>query len=158
MGAGKRTWIDVSRSKGGEPAPLSSSRARHITMNITFSQSAPIYAGDEPALTFLAYVDGQRIPCTISAEALEDHFGAASSREEDLRHAFELGRVAIEGAAEQLLTSVGRRPVMLRSGYFRFDDGGTLRIQRHRAWRLPDDAPAARAESAYHGTHTHGAK
>ncbi len=130
-------------------------------MNITFSQSAPIYAGDEPALTFHAYVDGERIPCTISAEALEDHFGAASSREEDLRHAFELGRVAIEGAAEQLLTSVGRMPVMLRSGYFRFDDGGPVRVQRHRAWRLPDDAPAAHTGSVYRGsdtTDTHGAK
>ncbi|WP_350029742.1 DUF1488 domain-containing protein [Caballeronia sp. AZ1_KS37] len=89
-------------------------------MNITFLAQAPIYLSDEPALLFTALVDDRSVECTISAEALEDHFGAASLREEDLQRAFENNRAVIEGAAEQLLTSVGCRPVMLRSGYFRF--------------------------------------
>ncbi|WP_341866748.1 DUF1488 family protein [Caballeronia ptereochthonis] len=96
------------------------------TMNITFPQQAPVYLSDEPALTFWALADGERVPCTVSAEALEDHFGATSWREEDLQRAFEDSRAVIEGAAEQLLTSVGRRPVMLRSGYFRFSDGAPM--------------------------------
>lgn len=94
-------------------------------MNIRFSPEAPAYLGDEPALMFWALVGGRRIDCTISAEALEDHFGAASSRDDDLHRAFDANRAVIEGAAEQLLTSVGCRPVVLRSGYFRFSGGGT---------------------------------
>jgi hypothetical protein len=93
-------------------------------MNISFPIQAPAYLGDEPALMFWALVDDTRIECTISAEALQDHFGAASSRENDLQRAFEMNRAVIEGAAEQLLTSVGCRPVVLRSGYFRFSSGG----------------------------------
>ncbi|BCQ28988.1 DUF1488 domain-containing protein (plasmid) [Caballeronia sp. NK8] len=94
-------------------------------MNIRFLPEPPAYLADEPALMFGALVDGRRIDCTISAEALEEHFGAASSREDDLQCAFEINRAVIEGAAEQLLTSVGCTPVLLRSGYFRFSGGGT---------------------------------
>ncbi|WP_408119254.1 DUF1488 family protein [Caballeronia grimmiae] len=89
-------------------------------MNITFLAQAPVYLSDEPALLFTALVDNRSVECTISAEALEGHFGAASWREEDLQGAFENNRAVIEGAAEQLLTSVGCRTVSLRSGYFRF--------------------------------------
>ena len=91
-------------------------------MNITFLSQAPVYQGDAPSLTFAAVANGERIECTISAEALEDHFGAASWREEDLQQAFESHRSKIEGAAEQMLIRVGFRPVMLRSGYFRFHE------------------------------------
>jgi hypothetical protein len=97
-------------------------------MDITFLKQAPVYLSDELALMFWALADGERIPCTVSAEALEDHFGATSWREADLQRAFDDNRVAIEGAAEQLLTSVGRRPVRLRSGYFRFAGGGAAAV------------------------------
>jgi len=107
---------------------------------------------------FYANADGERIACTISAEALEDHFGAASSRDEDLRQAFEESRAAIQGAAEQLLIGVGRRPVMLRSGYFRFNRSDAAPIHPHREWQLPPDAPAVGTDSAYRGTDTHGAE
>ncbi|SAK43648.1 periplasmic protein [Caballeronia hypogeia] len=89
-------------------------------MNITFLSHTPVYQGDVPSLTFAAVADGERVECIISAEALEDHFGAASWREEDLRLAFESHRSSIEGAAEQMLSRFGCNPVMLRSGYFRF--------------------------------------
>ncbi len=111
-------------------------------MDIAFLEGAPLYRGDEPALLFYALADGERIPCTISAEALMDHFGAASSRVDDLLHAFDTHRADIEGAAEQLLTSVGRTPVKLRSGYFRFSDG-TAALHPHRDWKLHDDAHPA---------------
>ena len=91
-------------------------------MNITFLRQAPVYQGDAPSLTFAAVADGERVECTISAEALEDHFGAASWREEDLQRAFESHRSSIEGAAEHLLSRVGGTSVMLRSGFFRFRD------------------------------------
>lgn len=116
-------------------------------MDIAFPATPPVYQGDEPALTFDAIADGEHIACTISAEALRDHFGAASSREEDLRRAFENNRVAIEGAAEQLLTSVGRKPVMLRSGYFRFSgsvpSGFVSTFNAHWDSHVTSDTPAA---------------
>ncbi|SAK60448.1 periplasmic protein [Caballeronia temeraria] len=102
-------------------------------MNIVFPAQTPVYLGDRRALAFQALVDGEPIECTISAEALEDHFGAESSREDDLQHAFENNRAVIEGAAEQLLTSVGCRPVVLRSGYFRCSGGGTSAGMRVRS-------------------------
>jgi hypothetical protein len=95
-------------------------------MNIKFSRQAPVYQGDAPALTFAAVADGEHVECTISAEALEDHFGAASWREEDLLQAFASHRSSIEGAAEHLLSRVGGTSVMLRSGFFRFREARGL--------------------------------
>ncbi|BBU32939.1 hypothetical protein BTHE68_66730 (plasmid) [Burkholderia sp. THE68] len=89
-------------------------------MIITFPSQTPVYQGDVPSLTFAAVADGEHVECTISAEALEDHFGAASWREEDLQQAFESHRSSIEGAAEHVLSRVGGTSVMLRSGFFRF--------------------------------------
>ncbi|SAK47209.1 periplasmic protein [Caballeronia catudaia] len=89
-------------------------------MNIKFLSQAPVYQGDAPSLTFAAVADGEQVQCTISAEALEDHFGAASWREEDLQLAFECHRSSIEGAAEHLLNRIGGTSVVLRSGFFRF--------------------------------------
>jgi hypothetical protein len=130
-------------------------------MNITFPQQAPVYLADDPALTFWALVDGESIPCTISAEALEDHFGAASWREEDLERAFESGRCLIEGAAEQLLASVGCRPVMLRSGYFRFSGSGAIgRIPAKQEHGTPGGSSSGTAlekgATGGIGTDTHG--
>lgn len=137
-------------------------------MDITFPGATPVYQGDEPALVFEAIAGGERVRCTISAEALKDHFGAASSREDDLQRAFERNRAAIEGAAEQLLTSVGRKPVMLRSGYFRFSDAVPANLRTHRRAdssshehalppepALPESPPSKRERRA--GRNPHGA-
>ncbi|MPV68152.1 DUF1488 family protein [Burkholderia sp. BE17] len=53
--------------------------------------------GSSPTYTALQLcctvdVDGQPESCAITAEALEDHFGARSALEADLRDAFERGR------------------------------------------------------------------
>ncbi|CAH2922825.1 MAG: hypothetical protein PPHEMADM_2375 [uncultured Paraburkholderia sp.] len=56
----------------------------------------------------------------IIAEALEDHFGAASPRLEDMVGAFHTHRKRIEAATRRLLSETSAQCVMLRSGYVRF--------------------------------------
>ncbi|KAF1061897.1 DUF1488 domain-containing protein [Burkholderia gladioli] len=94
-------------------------------MHISFPAEAPRYCGLDPALSFSALVDGRRVLCVITAEALEDHFLAASSRESDLLDAFQRHREIIENAARRLLQEIGGRPVLLHSGYFRFYERGS---------------------------------
>ena len=53
-------------------------------MQILFPNETPEYSGRELTLAFPAMVDGQRVECMITAEALEDHYGAASPRLEDM--------------------------------------------------------------------------
>lgn len=89
-------------------------------MQISFPPETPQYSGRDLVLTFPAVVDDTYVECTITAEALEDHFGAASPREEDLVRAFDANRPAIERAARTLLGELGAKPVLLHSGYFRF--------------------------------------
>ncbi len=89
-------------------------------MQIRFPDEPPHYNGPELMLTFPALVDGKRVDCSITAEALEDHFGARSPREEDALHAFGAHRRKIEEAARALLIELGDKPVVLHSGYFRF--------------------------------------
>ncbi len=61
-------------------------------MNISFPRMAPRYDSEAFALVFPAEVNGARIECGITAEALEDHFGALSIRETDLVDAFRAHR------------------------------------------------------------------
>ncbi|GLU31854.1 DUF1488 domain-containing protein [Trinickia caryophylli] len=89
-------------------------------MQITFPKAVPEYSGRELTLAFPALVDGERVECTITAEALEDHFGAASSRLEDMMGAFDAHRARIEAAARRLLSETDARCAELRSGYVRF--------------------------------------
>jgi Protein of unknown function (DUF1488) len=91
-------------------------------MHIHFPDDPPQYSGPDLVLTFPALVDGKRVSCSITAEALEDHFGAESSREEDALRAFNCHRHKIEHAARKLLQELGSKPVILHSGYFRFGD------------------------------------
>lgn len=89
-------------------------------MIISFPQQVLAHCGRSLMLIFSTVVDGERIERRVSAEALGDHFGAASLREEDLLAAFEAHRDKIEGAARRLLRAFGRKPVLMHSGYFRF--------------------------------------
>lgn len=87
-------------------------------MEIRFPADAPAYRDFNLTLVFPALVDGARVPCAISVEALEDHFGAPSSDTEGWRRAFDAGRPRIEAVArEHLLISKGT-PVLLKSGHF----------------------------------------
>jgi hypothetical protein len=88
-------------------------------MHITFDDKTPLFDGVDLAINFTAIVDGEPVVCAISAEALEDHFGAASAREEDLLPAFEQGRGRIQSVCAEALDSNRGRSVVLRSGLFR---------------------------------------
>ena len=83
-------------------------------MHIQFSDAAPTYDGDDFALHFVALIDGEPVVCSISAEALEDHFGAESVREDDLLPAFERGRARIRSVCAEALDINGGESVVLR--------------------------------------------
>lgn len=89
-------------------------------MTITFPPEDPEYCARDFVLAFTALVDGEPVQCAITAEALEDHCGAASLREEDLLSAFGAHRGKIERIARSLLKEVQGRPILLHSGMFRF--------------------------------------
>jgi hypothetical protein len=89
------------------------------TMHITFPDEHPKYDGDDLAILFTALVDGEPVVCSISAEALEDHFGAKSAREDDLLPAFEQGAARIRAVCAEALDDNGGEAVVLRSGLFR---------------------------------------
>jgi hypothetical protein len=91
-------------------------------MKISFPLETPAYCEADPALAFPAVVNGIRLECSITAEALEDHFGAASIRAEDLQNAFRAHAHTIHVAARRILTELGAMPVALHSGYFRFSE------------------------------------
>ena len=89
------------------------------TMHITFADEAPVFDGDELAIHFAALIDGEPVVCSISAEALEDHFGAKSPREDDLLDAFARGSARIRAVCAEVLDDNGGQPAVLRSGLFR---------------------------------------
>ncbi|RKP44246.1 DUF1488 domain-containing protein [Pararobbsia silviterrae] len=93
-------------------------------MQIEFPDSRPAYRSDNLTVSFVAHVDGRRVACAITVEALEDHFGAdvADATEvADARawlHAFDRGRIAIEAAARQHLMLSNAASILLKSGHF----------------------------------------
>ncbi len=90
-------------------------------MKISFPQDPPPeYCARDLVVAFPALVDGEYVQCAITAEALEDHFGAASLKEDDLLTAFDLHRGKIEHAARRMLDEIGGKPVLLHNGFFRF--------------------------------------
>ena len=87
---------------------------RHVTL----TRAPPEFDGAALLLRFVVDVDGLPEACAITAEALEEHFGAPSALEADLRAAFEGGRARIEAACADVLAD-GQGGVVLHSGYFR---------------------------------------
>jgi hypothetical protein len=88
-------------------------------MNISFPARMPEYDANRLILSFPARAGKMHVDCAITAEALEDHFGAASPREPDLRDAFLEHRIAIERAAARMIEATKSDAIMLHSGYFR---------------------------------------
>jgi hypothetical protein len=77
-------------------------------MDIRFLPDAPDYRDANLTVEFAAIVDGRRVPCAISVEALEDHFGAQSYDTAgwiDQRYA---------GAPEKRTLSAGARHGLMR--------------------------------------------
>ncbi|CAN7795550.1 DUF1488 domain-containing protein [Caballeronia sp. LjRoot34] len=95
-------------------------------MQITFPSLPPEYRGWNLTVGFATRVDGKDIDCAVSAEALEDHFGATSSSSTDLLDAFNRHRSQIERMARNLLREVHTKELLLRSGHFRFEADRTL--------------------------------
>lgn len=89
-------------------------------MQIIFPPDPPEYCARDLVVAFSAVADGRCVQCAITAEALEDHFGAASLLERDLIGAFDAHRHEIEEEARRMLVEIGARPVLLHSGHFRF--------------------------------------
>lgn len=98
---------------------------RHVTL----TDAPPEFDGATLQMRFVVEVDGKPQTCAITVEALEDHFGAGSALEADLRDAFERGRARIEAACAEVMVD-GKGGVELHSGYFRVRDkaaGNTAR-------------------------------
>jgi hypothetical protein len=88
------------------------------TMEIRFPADAPAYRDSNLTVVFPALVDGEAVPCAISVEALEDHFGAYSEDLDGWLRAFDAGRPRIEAVAREHLQISNGTPVLLRSGHF----------------------------------------
>ncbi|MCY1211448.1 hypothetical protein D9M72_231600 [compost metagenome] len=88
--------------------------------DITFPRSLPTYCAASLTLSCPATVNGSPTLYSVTAEALEAHFGARSPREEDLVAAFTSNRQRIERLAESLFELTQAREIVLRSGHFRF--------------------------------------
>jgi len=89
-------------------------------MHVTFPPSAPGYRGWNLTVGFAAWANGKDIDCAISAEALQDHFGAASPDASDLLGAVNQHRDEIERVARNLLHTLHTGQLLLHSGHFRF--------------------------------------
>jgi Protein of unknown function (DUF1488) len=89
-------------------------------MRIAFSSSAPEFRGWNLTVAFPAIVNGHAVDCAITAEALEDHFGAASCSASDLLEAFRAHRKEIERVAHDLLQNTQTKELILHSGHFRY--------------------------------------
>lgn len=106
--------------------------AADSTRRVTLVDEPPVFDGAALQLRFVVDVDGEPQTCAITVEALEDHFGARSALEADLRDAFEQGRARIEAACADVLGDSsgggngdgnGNGGVVLHSGYFRAPAG-----------------------------------
>lgn len=90
-------------------------------MHITFPDDPPAFDGANLTVQFVARVDGETVACAISAEALEDHFGADSALESALITAFNRGRNRIRSVCAEALDRNGGEGVVLHSGLFRVE-------------------------------------
>ena len=89
-------------------------------LDVTFPRSVPTYCAASLTLSCPAMVDGKASLYSVTAEALETHFGARSPREEDLVAAFVDNRQRIEHLARSLFELTQAHEIVLRSGHFRF--------------------------------------
>lgn len=94
-------------------------------MKIFFPDEGPAFCGAPPEIRFVVEVDGERVSCAISAEALCDHFAASGPFEDTLLASFLAGRRRIFSVCRVALERSQGNPVVLRSGIFRFADAAS---------------------------------
>jgi hypothetical protein len=87
-------------------------------MIIHYADNALTFDGSSMRMHFVVECDGELLSCAITAEALEDHFGAESALEAALREAFERGRSRILAVCADAIKETGGS-VVLHSGSFR---------------------------------------
>lgn len=87
-------------------------------MQIDFLSDAPAYRENNLTVAFAALVNGEPVPCAISVEALEDHFGVKSRDQTGWINAFDAARTRIEAVAREHLRISNGTPVLLKSGHF----------------------------------------
>jgi hypothetical protein len=85
-------------------------------MTVVFSGRREVVGASR--VVFEALVDGKDIWCSVSADALDDHFGNQGRFPADLLRTFEAHRVAIEDAATRVLERSGARSVELETADF----------------------------------------
>lgn len=90
-------------------------------MRVTFPDDAPVFDGAQMVVRFVANVDGVPLSCAITAEALEDHFGAGSTLESGLLRAYADGRERIRDVCKRAIEQSDGAAVVLRSGLFRIE-------------------------------------
>lgn len=90
-------------------------------MRVTFPDDAPVFDGAQMVVRFVANVDGVPLSCAITAEALEDHFGAGSTLESELLRAYADGRERIRDVCKRAIEQSDGAAVVLRSGLFRIE-------------------------------------
>jgi hypothetical protein len=90
-------------------------------MQINFPDDKPVFDGANLLVRFTARVDGEAVVCAITAEALEDHFGAESALEAALMEAFDKGRQRIRSVCAEALDQNHGEGVVLHSGLFRVE-------------------------------------
>ncbi|HTJ95651.1 MAG TPA: DUF1488 domain-containing protein [Pararobbsia sp.] len=91
-------------------------------MRIEFPAGQRVWNGSELQVEFPVSVDNRDVLCAISAEALEDHFGAHSSLEADVLGAFDHDSRRIYALCRRALEENEGQPVVLRSGLIRLID------------------------------------
>ena len=88
-------------------------------MKIEFPQGQRVWNGTEMQVDFPVTIDSNDVLCSISAEALEDHYGARSALEDDVLGAFDQQAGRIQAVCRQAIEGNDGQPVVLRSGLIR---------------------------------------
>jgi hypothetical protein len=86
-------------------------------MRIEFTGRREVVAAARVA--FEASVDGADVWCSVSLDALNNHFGNGGPSAHDLVGTFEANRATIENATRKVLQKNGGKSVELESGDFR---------------------------------------
>ncbi|MEQ5844403.1 MULTISPECIES: DUF1488 family protein [Paraburkholderia] len=96
-------------------------------MHVTFPDESPVFDGASLVVRFVAVANNEPVVCAITAEALEDHFGADSALEAAMLAAFDRGRGRIRAICAEALDGSGGEGVTLHSGLFRIAEAGASR-------------------------------
>lgn len=113
---------DEARTDGNAKASAERrAQATGPTVRVTFAEDAPAFDGAQMVVRFVANVDGVPLSCAITAEALEDHFGAGSTLEAELLRAYADGRDRIHAVCRRAIEDSQGAAVVLRSGLFRIE-------------------------------------